>query len=199
MTQEIILASGSPHRRSLLENAGVEFSAEKPAIDERAVEAALAGSGATPEDVAAVLAETKAAAVSERRPEALVIGSDQTLSLGDELFHKPANMEEARRQLLRLSGKTHQLSSGIVLARNGETVWRHVAVAHMTMRPLDPTYIGRYLSKVGEAALSSVGCYQIEGRGIRLFERIEGDFFTIIGLPLLPLLAALREQGAIDG
>lgn len=199
MAQEIILASGSPHRRALLRNAGLEFSAQKPDIDERAVEAALAGSGATPEDVAAVLAEAKAVAVSERHPNALVIGSDQTLSLGDELFHKPADMEAARRQLLRLSGRTHQLSSAVVLAGEGRAVWRHTAVARMTMRRLDPAAIGRYLSNVGDAALGSVGCYQIEGRGIRLFEKIEGDFFTIVGLPLLPLFTALRDQGAVDG
>jgi septum formation protein len=199
LAQEIILASGSPHRRALLRNAGLEFSVEKPDIDERAVEAALAGSGATPEDVAAVLAEAKAVAVSERHPDALVIGSDQTLSLGDELLHKVADMEAARRQLLRLSGRMHQLSSAVVLAGQGEAIWRHTSVAHMTMRKLDPAAIGRYLSDVGDAALGSVGCYQIEGRGIRLFEKIEGDFFTIVGLPLLPLLAALRDKGAIDG
>jgi septum formation protein len=197
--QKIILASGSPHRRMLLENAGLEFQIEKPDIDERTVEAALAGSGATPEDVAAVLAEAKAVAVSERYPEAIVIGSDQTLSLGDELFHKPVDMEAARRQLLRLAGKTHQLSSAVVLAQKGNAIWRHVAAAHMTMRQFDPAYVGRYLSKVGAAALSSVGCYQIEGRGVRLFEKIEGDFFTIVGLPLLPLLSALRDRGMIDG
>lgn len=197
--QEIILASGSPHRRMLLQNAGLEFSVEKPDIDERSVEAALAGSGATSEDIAAVLAEAKAVAVSERHPEALVIGSDQTLSLGDELLHKAADMEAARRQLLRLSSRTHQLSSAVVLAGPGKALWRHTAVAHMTMRKLEPAAIGRYLSDVGQAALGSVGCYQIEGAGIRLFEKIEGDFFTIVGLPLLPLLAALRDKGAIDG
>ena len=199
MNQKIILASGSAHRRMLLANAGLEFSVEKPDIDERAVEAALAGSGTNPEDVAAILAEAKATGVSERHQEALVIGSDQTLSLDDERFHKPADMEAARRQLLRLSGSTHQLSSAVVLVRGGETLWRHLAVAHMTMRRLDPAYIGRYLSRVGDAALSSVGCYQIEGEGIRLFEKIEGDFFAIVGLPLLPLLAALRQERAIDG
>lgn len=199
MAQEIILASGSPHRRALLRNVGLEFSVEKPDIDERAVEAALAGSGATPEDVAVVLAEANAVAVSERHSDALVIGSDQTLSLGDELLHKVADMEAARRQLLRLSGRMHQLSSAVVLAGQGEAIWRHTSVAHMTMRKLDPADIGRYLSDVGDAALGSVGCYQIEGRGIRLFEKIEGDFFTIVGLPLLPLLAALRDKGAIDG
>jgi septum formation protein len=199
LAQEIILASGSPHRRMLLRNAGLEFTAQAPDIDERAVEAALAGSGAATEDAEAVLAEAKAVAVSERHPDALVIGSDQTLSLDDELLHKVADMEAARRQLLRLSGRTHQLSSAVVLAGQGNALWRHTAVAHMTMRKLDPAAVGRYLSDVGDAVLGSVGCYQIEGEGVRLFEKIEGDFFTIVGLPLLPLLAALRDKGAIDG
>ncbi len=199
MTGQIILASGSPFRRKLLENAGIAFSVVPPHLDERAIEEPLANSGATPDDVALVLAEAKATVVSEAHPDAFVIGSDQTLSLGDEVFHKPADMEAARRHLLRLSGRTHQLNSAVVVARNGEAVWRHVAVAQMTMRTLDPAFVGRHLAQVGTIALSSVGAYQVEGPGIQLFERIEGDYFTIVGLPLLPLLAALREQGAIDG
>jgi len=196
---DIILASGSPYRRKLLEAAGIEFTVLKPDLDERAVEAPLAGTGATPEDVALVLAEAKATVVSQARPDALVIGSDQTLSLGEDLFHKPADMAEARRHLLRLSGRTHHLNSAVVLARNGEAVWRHVAIARMTMRTLEPGFVGRHLAAVGDAALTSVGAYQVEGQGIQLFERIDGDYFTIVGLPLLPLLAALREHGAIDG
>lgn len=198
MTTSIILASGSPFRRSLLANAGLEFSVVKPGIDERSVEAAITGQ-VTPEDVASILAEAKALDVSERHPEALVIGCDQTLSLGDEIFHKPADMEGARRHLLKLSGKTHSLNSAVVLAKGGETLWRQVEVAHLTMRALDPAFIGRHLARVGAKALESVGAYQIEGEGIQLFEKIEGDYFTIVGLPLLPLLAALRERGAIDG
>ncbi len=195
----IILASGSPYRRKLLEGAGLDFTVVKPELDERAVEAPLAGTGATPEDVAMVLAEAKATVVSQARPDALVIGSDQTLSLGEELFHKPVDMEGARRHLLKLSGRTHHLNSAVVLARNGEAVWRHVAVARMTMRPLEPGFVGRHLAAVGDVALTSVGAYQVEGQGIQLFETIDGDYFTIVGLPLLPLLAALRELGAIDG
>ncbi|HWK63884.1 MAG TPA: Maf-like protein [Rhizobiaceae bacterium] len=198
MTKAIVLASGSPFRRALLANAGLDFSTAKPSIDERAVEAAITGE-VTPEDVASILAEAKALDVSERYPEALVIGSDQTLSLGDEIFHKPADMEGARRHLLRLSGKTHSLNSAVVLAQGGETLWRHVGVARLTMRKLEPGFIGRHLARVGAKALESVGAYQIEGEGIQLFDRIEGDYFTIVGLPLLPLLAALRERGAIDG
>ncbi|MFN3545912.1 MAG: Maf-like protein [Mesorhizobium sp.] len=199
MTTPIILASGSPHRRKLLENAGIKFTVVKPELDERAVEAPLAGTGVTPAEVALILAEAKATAVSEARPDALVIGSDQTLSLDDELFHKPADMEGARRHLLKLSGRTHHLNSAVALARGGEIVWHHVSVARMTMRELDPGFIGRHLADVGAAALTSVGAYQVEGRGIQLFETIDGDYFTIVGLPLLPLLAALRERGAIDG
>jgi len=201
MTQkpELLLASGSPFRRQLLENAGLSFRVERSTIDERAVEKTLEGSNADPETVAEVLAEAKAVEVSERFPDALVIGADQTLSLGDEVFHKPADMEGARHHLLKLSGRTHQLNSAVVLARAGEVIWRHVGVARLSMRALDPAFIGRHLASVGEKALSSVGAYQIEGEGIQLFEKIEGDTFTIVGLPLLPLLQELRALGVIDG
>jgi len=194
----IILASTSPFRRELLARAGVTADAIAPDIDERAVEQAV-GADLSPDDLALVLAEAKAVEVSERYPDALVIGSDQTLSLGDEVLHKSADMDEARRKLLKLSGKTHNLNSAVVIARNGEAIWRHVSVAHMTMRELTPGFIGRYLSRVGEPALRSVGAYQIEGEGIQLFAEINGDHFTIIGLPLLPLLDELRRLEAIDG
>ncbi|RWN59293.1 Maf-like protein [Mesorhizobium sp.] len=199
MAEKIILASGSPFRKALLVHAGVAVEAVLAAVDERALEAPLQGSGISPEDVALVLAEAKAAEVSERKPGALVLGCDQTLSLGDEVFHKPADMEAARRHLLALSGRTHQLNSAVVLARDGAVLWRHVGVASLTMRKLDPAFIGRHLARVGAKALSSVGAYQIEGEGIQLFERVEGDYFTIVGLPLLPVLAKLRVFGAIDG
>lgn len=199
MTEKIILASGSPFRKALLVNAGITVETVPASVDERALEAPLQNSGVSPEDVALVLAEAKATEVSERKPAALVLGCDQTLSLGDELFHKPADMEGARRHLLTLSGKTHHLNSAVVLARDGQVLWRHVGIASLTMRKLDPAFIGRHLARVGAKALSSVGAYQIEGEGIQLFEKIEGDYFTIVGLPLLPVLAKLREFGAIDG
>lgn len=195
----IILASTSPFRRQLLENAGLNIKTVAPEIDERAVEEPLQASGMNPEDVALILAEAKAIEVSERFSDMWVIGGDQTLSLGDEVFHKPADMEGARRHLLALSGKTHQLNSAVVLAKGGKTVWRHVSIARMTMRQLDPGFIGRHLSRVGPIALKSVGAYQVEGEGIQLFERIDGDYFTIMGLPLLPVLAKLREFEVIDG
>ena len=195
----ILLASTSPFRKQIVENAGLSVEAIAPEIDERALEAPLKDSGVSPEDVALILAEAKATEVSARYPGDWVIGGDQTLSLDDEIFHKPADMEGARRHLLKLSGRTHQLNSAVVLARNGEAVWRHSAIARMTMRQLDPGFIGRHLSRVGDKALSSVGAYQIEGEGIQLFEKVEGDHFTIVGLPLLPLLDKLRELEVIDG
>ncbi|WAX96001.1 Maf-like protein [Aminobacter sp. NyZ550] len=199
MTEKLILASGSPFRKAMLENAGVPVDAIPADLDERALEAPLAESGATPEEVALVLAEAKAVAVSEEHPGRLVLGCDQTLSLGDEVFHKPDDMEGARRHLLKLSGKTHRLNSAVVLVRDGETVWRHVAIASLTMRALDPAFIGRHLARVGKKVLSSVGAYQIEGEGIQLFDKVEGDHFTIVGLPLLPVLKELRQLGTIDG
>lgn len=199
MTEKLILASTSPFRKAMLRDAGLTFESEASDIDERAAEAPLHDSGASPQEVAEILAEAKAVAVSERNPNAIVIGCDQTLSVGDEVLHKPADMEEARRRLLRLSGETHQLNSAVVLARGGEAIWRHVGIARLTMRELDPAFVGRHLAAVGDKALSSVGAYQIEGQGIQLFEKIEGDHFTIVGLPLLPLLAELRRLKAIDG
>jgi septum formation protein len=195
----IILASTSPFRRQLLENAGLAVRPVAPEVDERALEAPLEDTGVTPDEVALILAEAKAVEVSQRHPDAWVIGGDQTLSLDDRIFHKPQDMEGARRHLLALSGRTHLLNSAVVLARGGEACWRHVSTARMTMRRLDPAFIGRHLSRVGERALSSVGAYQVEGEGIQLFEEIEGDYFTIVGVPLLPLLAKLRELGVIDG
>lgn len=195
----LILASTSPFRAKVLRDAGLSFETVRPEIDERAVEQTVSGSGVGPEDLAKILAEAKAENVSGRRPGDLVIGADQTLSLGDEVFHKPADMEGARRHLLKLSGRTHQLNSAVVLARGGQAIWRHMSVARLTMRQLDPGFVGRHLARVGDSALKSVGAYQIEGEGIQLFERVEGDHFTIVGLPLLPLLKELRELGAVDG
>jgi septum formation protein len=195
----LILASKSRVRADLLANAGVAFTTESAAIDERAVEDAVSGSGVTPGELAAILAEAKAIDVSEKQPDAIVIGADQTLSLNDEILHKTGNMEAARRRLLQLSGKTHMLNSAVVLARNGETVWRHLSEVQMTMRSLTPEFIGRHLARTGDQVLASVGAYQIEGEGIQLFAKIEGDYFAVLGLPLLPLLDELRRMGEIDG
>ncbi|MEO1398000.1 MAG: Maf-like protein [Pseudomonadota bacterium] len=195
----IILASGSPHRRLVLENAGLEFEVQKCTLDERAIEAPLAEADVLPEDRAEILAEAKAIDVSEKNPGATVIGCDQILALNGEVLHKPADMEAARRRLLALSGGFHDLFSAVVLVRDGETIWRHVTPCQMVMRPLTPEFVGRHLASVGKSALSSVGAYHIEGRGAQLFEEIRGDVFSIMGLPLLPLLDALRREGLIDG
>jgi septum formation protein len=194
----LVLASGSSSRRSLLANAGIAFEAVPAEIDERAAEQPLIDAGASPDDVSLALAMAKALAVSERRPEALVIGADQVLALDGERFVKPADMGAARRQLLRLSGKTHALHTAVAGARSGEVLWQHSETAHLTMRQLSPQLIGHYLAEAGPQALASVGAYQIEGRGIRLFERIEGDYFAILGLPLLPLVCFLRAEGVVE-
>ncbi len=198
MAEKLILASSSPFRKALLVNAGLDVEAVAADVDERSLEAPFRNSGVSPEDVALVLAEAKAIDVSERRPGKLVLGCDQTLSLGDEVFHKPTDMEGARRHLLALSGRTHQLNSAAVLVRDGTVLWRHVGVANLTMRALSPAFIGRHLARVGKKALASVGAYQIEAEGVQLFEKIDGDYFTIVGLPLLALLAELRKLGAVD-
>ncbi|MEP2978515.1 MAG: Maf-like protein [Lentilitoribacter sp.] len=199
MNNKIVLASQSIHRKTLMENAGLNFTCQPADIDERAVELAIEGTGATPKELALILASAKALDVSQKIPDAYVIGSDQTLSLNDELFHKPENMEAARRTLLKLSGQTHTLNSGVSIAQNGETIWQHVSIAELTMRDLSPEFIGRHLSEAGESVLTSVGAYQLEKQGVQLFDKIEGDFFTIVGLPMLPLLAQLRVLNVIEG
>jgi septum formation protein len=195
---KLILASGSPTRRALLENAGVAFDVVPADIDERAAEAPLISAGASPEDIALALAMAKAVTVSERRPDALVIGADQMLDLDGERLTKPPDMEAARRQLLSLSGRTHQLHSALACARGGDIVWQHVETASLGMRRLEPREVGQYLARVGPEALESVGAYQIEGPAIQLFDEIDGDYFGILGLPLLPLLKFLREEGALE-
>ena len=194
----LILASASETRRALLANAGLSFEVIPAAIDERAAEAPLLDAGASLDDVALALAMAKAVSVSETRPGSLVIGADQVLELDGERMTKAEDMEAARRQLLRLSGRTHLLHSAVACARDGEIVWQHAETAVMTMRRLTPEVIGRYLAAVGEEGLKSVGCYQLERRGVQLFDAVEGDFFAILGLPLLPLLAFLRSAGILE-
>ena len=199
MTVPLILASSSPFRRMLMENAGLHFQAVAADIDERAIETPLEREGAGPDAVALVLAKAKAKEVSDRFPGSLVIGSDQTMSLGTRVFHKPKTMADAENHLRMLSNETHRLNSAIALARNGDIIWEHVSHANLTMRALSDDFIHRHLGRVGEKALSSVGAYQLEGEGIQLFDKIDGGYFTILGLPMLPLLAKLRELDAIDG
>jgi septum formation protein len=196
----LILASTSEIRARLLEAAGLAFIVEPPGLDESTMRQAVSGGNVLdPNDVAEVLARAKAEAVSDIAANAFVIGADQVLAEGDRILTKPDSMETARAQLLDLRGKTHTLHTAVALARNGETVFAHPETATLAMRKLSPEFIGHYLAAVGEAALASVGAYQLEGLGAQLFDKVEGDYFSILGLPLLPLLAALREHGVIEG
>lgn len=188
----LILASNSAARKALLSGAGLDFESSPAPIDERAEEAVTLGKG--PTAVARHLAEAKALAVSLLQPHRIVIGADQTLSLDGEIFHKPTDMAAAKLQLSRLGGRTHRLSCGVALARDGTVLWSDIAEARLTMRNVSDAERDAILSDEGEAALASVGGYRLEGPSVRLFERIDGDYFTILGLPLLPLLAALRRH-----
>jgi septum formation protein len=188
----LILASQSRARQTLLANAGIDFEAIPADIDERAVQQ---GSGlSAPVGIAALLAGEKALAVSVRLPGRFVVGADQTLALGEQLFSKPAGRAQAAEQLRALAGRSHDLHSAVAVARNGKILFSDVSAAQMTMRQLTGADIRAYLDHAGEAVTSSVGAYQLEGLGVHLFERIEGDHFTILGLPLLPLLAFLRSE-----
>ncbi|WP_423065708.1 Maf family protein [Devosia sp. CN2-171] len=196
----LILASKSAARNALLAGVGLRFEASPAEIDERAVEAEVLGKGGDAVAVARRLAEAKALTVSATRPEGVVIGADQVLAEADgprpelaaSILHKPVDLREAARQLDRLRGRTHHLHSGVALARNGTVLWSVVETARLTMRDFSPSERDEILALEGEAVLGSVGGYRLEGPSIRLFERVEGDYFTILGLPLLPLLGALR-------
>ncbi|QDM14855.1 septum formation inhibitor Maf [Tardiphaga sp. vice352] len=193
--QPLILASQSAARKTLLYNAGISFEALPADIDEREIQKA---SGLTsPGEVASLLAERKAAFVSLRHPGRYVIGADQTLARGSHLFSKPAGRIEAAQQLRALAGQTHELHSAIAVVCDGATLFSDVSVAHMTMRALNDSAIETYLDAAGDVVTSSVGAYQLEGLGVHLFELIEGDHFTILGLPLLPLLKFLRSDDMI--
>ena len=189
----LILASASPTRKALLEQAGLHFTAEPAALDERLLETEALAAGADARDVAFLLARRKAEAVSANRPGALVIGADQTLALGAELLHKPTGRDDATRQLDRLAGKTHRLHAAVSLVRDGALLWSDMQTAELSMRDFSPAERDLVLELEGEAVFRSVGGYRLEGPSIRLFETVAGDYFTILGLPLLPLLAALRE------
>ena len=188
----LILASQSRARQMLLADAGLTFETVPAEIDERAIQQASGLSA--PADIAALLAREKSLFVSTRRSGRYVIGADQTLALGTQLFSKPAGRAQAAEQLRALAGESHELYSAVAVARDGKILFKKVAIARMTMRPLIETEIDAYLDAAGAAVTSSVGAYQLEGLGVHLFDRIEGDHFTILGLPLLPLLAFLRSE-----
>jgi septum formation protein len=190
--EPLVLASQSKARQTLLANAGIEFESDPADIDERAIQISSGLSG--PGDIASLLAREKARIVSVRRPSRYVVGADQTLALGARIFNKPAGRAQAADQLRALGGHCHELHAAVAVARDGKLLFEHVSIARMTMRRLADAEINSYLEEAGEAVISSVGAYQLEGLGIHLFERIEGDHFTILGLPLLELLAFLRSE-----
>lgn len=189
----LILASSSATRKALLDKAGLSFETIQAPIDERRIEAEAQAVGADGRDLALLLARAKAEAVSRTHPGDIVIGADQTLALGPELLHKPDSREAAIRQLDHLRGKTHRLHAAVTLVRDGALLWSDVQTAELTMREFSAAERDSILDLEGDAALNSVGAYRLEGPSIRLFESVSGDYFTILGLPLLPLLAALRD------
>jgi septum formation protein len=192
----LVLASGSASRKSLLAAAGVAFDADPANLDEDALMASL--KQVSPETVARTLAEQKALAVSRRHPGRLVLGGDSVIGFEGEHLSKCASLEEARALLTRLSAQVHLLVSAAALARDGALLWAHASPCRMAMRPLSPEFLDDYLAGEGAAILSSVGCYHFEGRGAQLFDKVEGDYFSVLGLPLLPVLAQLRKEGVLD-
>jgi septum formation protein len=195
--QPLVLASKSEIRGKILAAAGLHFEVQGAQIDERAVETQTGVNNAS--SVAAVLARAKAQVVATRLVNHPVLGADQTLALGSKRFSKPANRAVAAEHLRALRGKTHMLHSALALARNGEVLFECVETAQLTMRDFSDRFLEDYLDMAGNAALAGVGGYQLEGLGVHLFERLEGDYFTILGLPLMPLLAYLRDKGFVDG
>lgn len=192
----LVLASGSTTRRALLEAAGIDVSIRPADVDEAALRDGLFAADAcvSHESIASALAEAKAKAVSAERPDALVIGADQVLSFEGRLFEKPKSVDEARAHLAALRGKTHALHSAVALAKDGKVVWQNTQTARLTLRAFSDAALDAYLARAGDAVLTSVGAYQIEGPAVQLFEDIEGDHTTILGLPLLPLLKELRRR-----
>ena len=187
-----ILASGSASRRALLENAGLRFEIDPADVDEAALKAQFSGDAAA---LALHLAEAKALGVSSRRP-GLVLGADQVLAFDGKVFDKAKTVQEAAERLAMLRGKTHWLKGGVALARDGEVVWRHESSARMVVRNFSDAFLDDYLARAGDILTKGVGAYAFEGLGAQLFEHVEGDYFAVLGLPLLPVLGALRAQGA---
>jgi septum formation protein len=196
LTPPVVLASQSVTRKALLRGAGVGFVALSPGVDEEAVKRELLTAAATPRDIAGVLAERKALRISAGRPE-YVIGADQTLEFEGGLYDKVETLEQARERLVLLRGRTHRLEAAVVVARQGAVIWRETATAALTMRGFSDAFLDEYLVREGEAILSSVGCYRLEGLGAQLFAHIDGDYFSILGLPMLGLLELLRGEGVL--
>jgi septum formation protein len=193
----VTLASRSAARQAILRNAGVAFEAVVAGVDEDAAKAGLLAEGGSPREIADALAELKAVKVSTRRP-GLVIGSDQTLDLDGALFDKVDSVEAARAQLLRLRGKVHKLHSAVVVARDGRPIWRVIESPKLSVRNFSDAWLDGYLERNAPDILSSVGCYFLEGEGVQMFDRIDGDYFSILGLPIIGLFDFLRVHGALE-
>ena len=197
--REIVLASGSRARREMLAAAGVPFTVQAADVDEPAIRARMrkADANVDPKKIAAVLAAAKAEDVSGKIGGSLIIGADQVLALGDELLSKAPSLEAAREALRKLRGRTHELHSAVAFAERGKIIWAHVGTARLTMRDFSDAFLDDYLLRAGDRVGHSVGAYELEGLGVQLFDKIEGDYFTVLGLPLLPVLAELRQRGII--
>ena len=197
--REIVLASGSRARREMLAAAGVPFTVQAADVDEPAIRARMrkADANVDPKKIAAALAAAKAEDVSGKIGGSLIIGADQVLALGDELLSKAPSLEVAREALRQLRGRTHELHSAVAFAERGKIVWAHVGTARLTMRDFSDAFLDDYLLRAGDHVGHSVGAYELEGLGVQLFDKIEGDYFTVLGLPLLPVLAELRQRGII--
>ena len=199
MTIPLVLASGSEIRAQLLRNAGVSFTVHRPRVDEDAIKAALLAEQAPPRDIADTLAEMKARKVAERHPAAMVIGCDQVLAFDKTVLSKPTDPQDAARQLRMMRGQRHMLLSAAVIYHEGKPVWRHVGQVRLRMRDVSDGYLDGYISRNWDDIRHSVGAYQLEAEGVRLFHSIEGDYFNVLGLPLLELLAFLTLRGVIEG
>jgi septum formation protein len=198
-TPTIILASGSAIRATMLRNAGVAFAVIRPDVDEGQIKDAGLATGQSVETVAGLLAEAKADTVAAQHPEAIIIAADQMMECEGGWFDKPKDLTEARDRLLYLGDKTHRLITAVEMRRGADVLCRHTGIASLTMRPLTPAFVDHYLETAGEVVCQSVGAYQLEGLGAQLFAAVEGDFFTILGLPLLTVLDTLRHEGALRG
>ncbi|WP_456388494.1 Maf family protein [Profundibacter sp.] len=198
MTDRIILASGSETRQELLRNAGVEFEVSVARIDEDAIRQSLEADSASPRDIADALAEFKAQKIALKQPDAFVIGCDQTLDLNGQVLSKPSSMEEAQTQLQALRGKQHTLYSAAVIYENAKPVWRHVGKTQLEMHDFSNAYLESYVTRNWHSIRHSVGAYKLEEEGSRLFSRISGDYFVVLGLPLLEMLTYLSKRGILD-